>query len=258
MTTRDVEELIDPTSPFDAAGKYVLARINKFLVNIADKKRSAIAQKHGYTNEEHQEGWRLYKEASGADRPLSHFVAAQEKAIAAKNEKLLAGIRSIDAFENIWFPRTRSALERFVSEAEREAVVGGFFKDLQQQPEGIEVLVSVGTFVGRFKELRQSTSPGVVKAVEALRMRGLTDDLIQETEALLASTRELGAPASPTDDAEQRAAAARQIAGFDAAKRWFRDWRTTLETEFGYHDLVKLGLRERKGGRATKDEGDEV
>jgi hypothetical protein len=79
--------------------------------------------------------FRTHEMAEGAS-------AGQPAQLNAEQTRLL---QEIDTFENTWFPRVRSILQRTLLEEEQELFLAAFFKDLTQQPFGVGVLDSVST-----------------------------------------------------------------------------------------------------------------
>ena len=81
-------------------------------------------------------------------------------------------IEELDAFENKWFPIARVSLERHHPEMAAE-----LFLNLSQT-EGVEVAVSVRTFLERLAQMQQGVAPfdaGGSEAWKLLQQRGLTE-----------------------------------------------------------------------------------
>ncbi|MEW5847827.1 MAG: hypothetical protein AB2A00_03395 [Myxococcota bacterium] len=257
-TLSALDELKDLTSPYDAKGRTFLSKTYTFLVNVTVPRIAARAAKCGYDNAEHQEGKELHAVASGLKRPLVHFLSEAERKVAAGDGKLRAIIKKTDDDENTWFPRTRSAIQRFVHADHRQAVEEAFFADLAQQPEGPAVIDSMERYLERLDGLKNSDKPGAKEAFASLQKKGLTDAEIARIKDQIAKAKELVViPAPPVDEEEQRKAAAAQLEAFDKLKRWYGDWADTLRQELPHNDLVRLGLRAQKGGRAAAAGKDE-
>lgn len=157
-------------------------------------------------------------------------------------------LQQVDAFENLWFPRTRAIIRRVVAADQREAFTGAFFKDLTQQPLGPTVVASVRTFVTRVEGLRASSQPGAKEVLATLEARGLTPKRIERTKLLLAELEEAGVvPAKNPTREEVGAAQARQREALAATRDWFNDWATTLRPAFNAREQVALGLTVVRG-----------
>jgi hypothetical protein len=136
-----------------AADQDLLGRALQFLVNIRTTPFGARARREGYTLEEHREGWRLLKLASGEERPLDHLFAESAGDSAASGGERTRILQDVDSFENSWVPRTRAIIRRVVPRERRDAFEAGFFKNLEQQPLGPGVIMSVSTYLSRLDGL---------------------------------------------------------------------------------------------------------
>lgn len=121
----------------------------------------------------------------------------------------------IDQAENVWFPIARGALKMRFPEA-----YDYLFHNLGQTS-GPAVVLTAGTFFARLCELGSGKSPvgrQGVKARALLAQRGLTDEVIAETEALIEQlARKKDRPAYFASQAEQKEAE-------DAMWAWYLDW----------------------------------
>jgi hypothetical protein len=242
-------------SPLTTEQREKLTRIQRFLINVTDTDVSAVATRAGYDDEEHREGWSLWETAAGTRRPFDHFLTAEaRRATASLEAPSLGRIQALDAFENTWFPRARNGIRRFVDPAQRDAFERAFFADMPQQPEGPAVVGSVDRLLGRLESLRRSDVPGAAAAWRALQKKGLTDEVLAQTAALVAAAKGSAAAEAPAPDAEQvRRDSQAQVAAFEQLVLWFNDWAETLRPSLSYHQQLRLGLKKVKA--AAKAEG---
>lgn len=232
-----------------------LERVNTFLFHI--QAYAARAKLYGYDDKENELGKALMEKAAGRDRPLSHWMAEGAHAghpgeFTAEQMRLL---QEIDSFENDWFPRVRSILQRTIPEARQTVFLGAFFKDLTQQPLGPGVLDSVPTLLDRFASLAQSNEPGAKEAYALGTKRGLTKSKIEQMRGVV----EAAEKAMPTSEAatsitpkQLATAKEEQLAALQQLRRWFNDWATTFRSVFGTRVQIRLGLTSLK--RSSKDE----
>ncbi len=174
-----------PPLVYNATEQDFLARGLKFLVNIQTAPFAARALREGYTTEEHRIGWKLFKLASGESRPLDHLFAESAGAGAIEGAERLRFLQDVDAFENTWFPRTRAIIQRVVPRDRRDAFEAAFFQNLEQQPLGPGVIVSVSTFLSRLDGLATSADPDAKLVLPMLQKRGLTEGKVKEVRGLL-------------------------------------------------------------------------
>lgn len=219
----------------------LLARVTRLLVAVQTPNLLVRARREGYTAEEHQLGQTLWRRASGLERPLDHYFARGVLTLAdsAEGQRLL---QEIDAFENLWFPRTRAIIRRAVPRERRDAFEAAFFADLTQQPLGPAVVGSVTTYLTRVEGLEKSTQPDAKAVRQLLQQRGLTAGKIADVRRLIAQLGELTPPAVPTETNEYKNADVAQREALQQLADWYRDWATTLRTAFSTRDQVKLGL----------------
>src|SRR5690606_27740058 len=85
----------------------------------------------------------------------------------------------LDDLENLWFPICQASLERSYPE-----VHGVIFLNLRQTS-GLEVSLSMGTFVERIRTLEASKKKADKDARALLERRGLTEAVLSHVEALL-------------------------------------------------------------------------
>ena len=236
-----------------------LEKVNTFLFHI--QAYAARAKLHGYDDDENELGKTLMEKAAGRDRPLSHWMAegahaGQPAQLNAEQTRLL---QEIDTFENTWFPRVRSILQRAIHEDEQELFLAAFFKDLTQQPFGVGVLDSVSTLLNRFAELAASSVHGAKEAHQLGMKRGLTKNKIEYVRGLIeASGKALpsAAPVSAPTPEQLAKAKEEQLAALKKLRRWYNDWATTFRDVFGTRVQIRLGLTSLK--RSVKEEEEDA
>jgi hypothetical protein len=244
------------SSPLTAKQTRRLLRISRFLLVIRDPALFKSAQAHGYSAAEHEEGWNLFRRASGEGQAMQPTPAAT----APRSLFLDQELQAIDAFENLWFPRVRAIIARVVPAAHRAEFLATFFRDLTQQPLGPGVIVSVRTLIERLTALPGSALPGAAAVRDTLRARGLTDDIVAAMRARVAALEALPAlPAEAPKPADDIAGdAADRQAAFAALSAWFTDWGTTLRTVYNKREATQLALLvPRRKGAADDADDDE-
>ncbi len=202
------------------------------------------------------------EKAAGRDRPLSHWMAegahaGQPGQFNAEQTRLL---QEIDSFENLWFPRVKSILQRSIPEDDQELFLAAFFKDLTQQPFGPGVLDSVPTLIARFEELAKNTAPGAKEAHKLGTKRGLTAKKIDEVRGLVEAARKAmpdSAPTSSTTPAQLATAKKEQLAALQKLRRWYNDFATTFRGVFGTRVQIRLGLTSLRRSVKEETDGDE-
>lgn len=236
-----------------------LESIQRFLILVTDASIADDAEKLGYDDEEHAMGWKDYATAAGMQVPFKHHMTTNELALtSAGGDGLLPLLRTLDRFENRWFPRTRTSIRRFVVEDKREAFEAAFFENMAQQPEGPGVVGSVEKYVGRLDGMAKSEVKGAAEAYKSLVKRGLTKTALKQVKDMIAEAKQRQEPLpKPKVDVEAiEAGAAQRRAAYDRVSRWYNDWAETFRSELSYRQLVKLGLIEVKGG--SKSGGEET
>ncbi|WP_437963355.1 hypothetical protein WMF04_26920 [Sorangium sp. So ce260] len=228
-----------------AAEQDLLGRALKFLVNVQAAQFGARARREGYTAEEHREGWRLLKLASGEQRPLEHlFVEASSGGVVEGAERMRL-LQEVDTFENTWFPRARAIIRRVVPRERRDGFEAAFFRNLEQQPLGPAVIMSVGTFLRRIEGLARNSDGDAKKVHKVLATRGLNEAKLEQVRGLLARL-EAGAGAAAQSPrvpvAELERARKEQREALEGLRDWFNDWATTLRQVFPVKAQIQLGL----------------
>ena len=187
----------DDTRDLSRGDVRFLGEVLRFLVHVQQPSLARIALANGYSPEEHQEGLRLHRTAVGDNLPLPVVFGL---ATADEPGSAMPTLRRIDAFENLWFPRTRAIIQRVVPETHRARFEAQFFHELSQQPLGPAVVGSVHTWIARVEALATSHEPGAREVRATLRKRGLTDTALAEMKSLVESATAFVAPAAPNAD----------------------------------------------------------
>ncbi|XYH92682.1 hypothetical protein ACMHYB_33000 [Sorangium sp. So ce1128] len=240
-----------------AAEQDLLGRALRFLVNVQAAPFVARARREGYTPDEHREGWRLLKLASGEQRPLEHLFVEASSGGGVEGAERLRLLQEVDTFENTWFPRTRAIIRRVVSRERRDAFEAAFFKNLEHQPLGPAVIMSVGTFLRRVEGLARNSDGDAKKVHKMLATRGLSEARVQQVRELLTKLEAgVGAPAQPprVPAAELERARKEQWEGLEGLRGWFNDWATTLRQVFPVKAQIQLGLTTVKRTAAAPGE----
>ncbi len=227
----------------NAADRQLLGRVVRFLYTITAPTFLRRALRAGYGREEHEALWQLFTRAAGRDQSLeTSFGLAGTEVGSSERQHLLL---EIDAFENLWFPRTRAIIARVVPQANVEQFQQAFFRDLSQQPFGPLVLDSVSTFLSRVAGLEGSEQPGARAVLDTLQRRGLTEAVRSDMSAKIGRARLGAVGASPRVNTEalQSAVNAQQQALRELRLAW-ADWSTTLRTLYDVREQVQLGLTE--------------
>lgn len=209
-------------------------RVLEFLLGLRRRRVAAALLKHGFTDAELDEGWRRLQALTanrldGVTLPVS-------------SDPVL--LQQLDAWENLWFPISEAALSTNFPEVYEKV-----FKNLSQT-DGIEVVVSVRTFVGRIEALAASGPDAEARAL--LERRGLTRGVIDEAKVLL---QKLGQVDTTVDDApvvtpEQEAELERRLWS------WYLEWSGIARAAIKDRPSLRaLGFL-RDGG--TTDEETEV
>ncbi|HEU4407996.1 MAG TPA: hypothetical protein VFS43_22230 [Polyangiaceae bacterium] len=216
----------------------------RFLMGLRHPVIAQALAKHGFTNDDLDEGWALLRRQSAA----SLDGGAQGPKAAGPET-----IGRLDAWENKWFPIASATLARHAPE-----VHAWLFRNLSQT-QGLQVVVSVGTFVRRFALLARPESEGGMgekgeAARRLLARRGLTPQAVEGAEALL---RELGtvateAPGEGPSKEERDAASAEAEAAMWA---WYQEWSTIARMAIADRSLLRLLGIGRPGRRKGKGAG---
>jgi hypothetical protein len=215
-----------------------------------------ILASRGYSEAEHQQGWKLLHLATGYETPISP---------PRQNQAASQAIAEIDAWDEPNFRLARAALaRRFPKQAEF------LFQDLAAAT-GAAALLSVRTLLERLDMLdgkragrdhkNKADKKADEEAVALLATRGITTAERARLRKLL-DTAESGA--QPDPDAEKAAkeaavqAARREEALLDL-RGWFDEWSEVARVVITRRDyLIRLGLAKRKmnkKGEGTAEPG---
>jgi hypothetical protein len=98
--------------------------------------------------------------------------------------------------------------------------------------------------------------PGARAVYESLVKKGLTEDLVAHVAGLVAEAQRDSpkAPVPLVSPAEIARVQREQVAAFEDLVAWHQGWAEVFRSDFGYHDLVRLGLVARKGGKANGED----
>jgi hypothetical protein len=232
-------------STLSAEQRNKLEKVQRLLLNVRDPVISPRVQLHGYDNDEHQLGWRLFVESSGGNIPLDAVFSARKQAEIPNEERSRSIFRELDQFENRWFPRVEAALKRFIAPKVYDQFKAAFFQDLSMQPEGPAVVGSVTKLLDRTEALATSAVEGAAAAFASLVKRGLDDDFRAHIRSLLARAQRLDWAAPPTT-VDVAALSQAQQEAYRQLVDWYKDWATTFRQELDHRSLVRLGLRAPK------------
>ena len=211
-------------------------RVMRLLLGLRHQRIASVLVHHGFTQDELDRGWALLRATVG-ERLSPATVVNQPKP-----ETIVA----LDAFENRWFPIAQATLmHRYPAVGER------LFANLSQTTEP-EVAISVGTSVGRVREL-PSTADGKA-AYDLLAQRGLDDAMLATAESLLRDELGTVEKLSPKSVAERETAL---VAAEGSMWAWYLEWSTIARTVIQDGRLLQL-LGFRRGRRGVvEDAGDD-
>jgi len=234
-----------------------LEDIQRLLIMVMDVAIASDAEKLGHDDEEHAYGWKHYTTAAGAHVPFRHHMATNELSLShVGDSNLMSLLRSLDRFENRWFPRARTAIRRFVAADKREVFEAAFFEDMAQQPEGPGVVGSVEKFLSRVDAMAKADVKGAPEAYASLVKRGLTTSTIRGVKSQIAEAKERQTPGPKpkVDLAAIEAGTEQRREAYDRVNRWYNDWAETFRQELTYAQLRRLGLVSVKQGAKTVDD----
>jgi hypothetical protein len=210
------------------------SRVLQFILGLRDPEIAASLSVHGFTDDDLADGWK--KMAALTEGRLGVTVPATLDVNA---------LAMLDAWENKWFPIATASMR-----ARYPEVYQRVFLNLSQT-EGPEVMLSVGTFLGRLKEL-QGTPDGK-PVLELLAKRGINDSVIADAEGLLKKlqTVDRGAQVKRTVTPEE------ETARETALWTWYREWGSIARVVItSRRQLRELGFLDDHG-HSTSDPGSE-
>jgi hypothetical protein len=187
---------------------------------------------HGFGKEDLDEGWQLLRNASGTILEVPEVVPFKSDVY-----------DRLDELENKWFPITLGTLQR-----RHPAVAQRVFLNLRQTS-GVEVSVSVTTFVKRVRDLERSKVAEDRNAFALLQRRGLTEAVIGQMEQLLAQLEEAPEPAPLVKpDSVDIAASEQQMWG------WYLEWSVIARQAIHDKRLLRaLGFLAANGSVVSDD-----
>jgi hypothetical protein len=249
-------DLIKPSTALaDIFSAYERVRIEvfrRFLVMMVSPDIAPRAAELGYTSSEHAEAWLKLDTIDGRGLTFDDALrVARREALLQASPVLKAQLRYIDQQENRWFERVRKAIPRFIGPADIEAFQSAFWQDLAQEPEGPGVLGSMTKFCDRLESLATNPTPGAKELHDSLALRGFHAAMIADLRARITICRkEMPESPAPLDnEAKLQQVAAERRDAYQWLNAFYNDWATTLRTELTYHQAVRLGITEVKGGR---------
>lgn len=216
-------------------------RVMKLMLALRDPRIAGALKAHGFTQASLAEGWTLLR-----------GVCATSLDVDAEGTLNAGTLQRLDAWENKWFPIARATLKRHAP-----AVHDWLFLNLSQT-EGLAVLLSVGTFVGRLDKMEKNEKEGGlgqagIDAMKILAERGLTKEVIGEAGTMLA---ELGTIAGPLPDAAEEGAYDKAV---DALWAWYLEWSSIARQTIKQRALLRqLGfLRKTASGKEVEVQDEE-
>jgi hypothetical protein len=191
-------------------------------------------QPYGFTEQERRRGWLL----------LEGLTVGELRSAPSQADPKLYD--SLDVWENQWFPIASASLRfRF------PAVHAWLFQNLRQT-EGLEVVLSVGTFVHRMEQLPSSGVEGAEEARVVLGERGLTEAVMNEARDLLNEIRTVEQEAKAVNETPS---AEEKKAREDALWHWYLEWSEIARTVIHDYRLLRLlGFRSPSSTRRDEDD----
>jgi hypothetical protein len=212
-----------------------IQRILNFLVAARQPEIFVFLEKRGFTQEQLDEGWRLFNTAAGA-RLTFRDESRHATGSSSGRELLLA----LDAWENTWLPVIRASLERHMPALAVKVLEG------IRPTSGIEVVVSVGTLLERLDAA--GSGPDGEKALALLDSRGLTQAVRDQARCWIQKLQTIGTLDLPVID--QTTVEERDRA-FAEVWTWYREWSQIARTVITRGVLlVRLGLRQQNRAAA--------
>jgi hypothetical protein len=203
-------------------------RVLYLMRGLNNPRIAAPLTRHGFTQADLEEGWRLLMEATGAKLNVSRV--APDPTLFEK----------LDAWENLWFPIVSAALSRHYPE-----VGEAMFLNLTQTM-GVDVAVSVGTLARRIRETQANGGEVEQEAMALLARRGLTEEVLSQAEALLGQLRT--EPDPEFEEPIDRSAAE------EAMWAWYLEWSTIARQIItDRNQLRSLGFLRRSSGGSDQD-----
>ena len=211
-------------------------RVVGLLMGLRQVRVASTLARYGFTQAELDQGWKYLRQVVGEKLDVTAPTSADP-----------AALGELDRWENRWFPIASATLgHNYPKVYER------VFRNLIQT-EGMEVIVSVGTFLGRLKELDKSDDESRA-ARSLLEKRGLTAPVVAQAETLLKALHTV----QPAPAVDIEAARKAQAVAEDAMWAWYLEWSTIARTAISDSRLLRsLGFgRPVRRGAAAEDDTD--
>lgn len=216
------------------------SRVLVLLLALRNPRIARALAAHGFDAEQLAHGWRL----------LQRLTAGCMEVVPP--EPPPHPVRSLDAWENYWFPIVVAVLKNQHPEA-YELV----FRNIRQT-EGVTLIVTIGALLDRLELLAKSRDEGGLgaegqEARALLRKRGFTDEVMAEARAILRSVGQIQ-PGPDLEDYElEREAGERELWS------WYLMWSSIARHVISDRRLLRtLGfLRRNKKGGALEPTDDE-
>ena len=211
----------------------------------------------GYTGQEHDEAWTKLDIVEGRGLTFEDALSvSKRKQLVEASPLLKSRLHYLDGIENQWFERFRKAILRYIGSDDLAAFQSAFWQDLQQEPEGPGVLSSMTKLCDRFEALATNTTPGAKELHAALNRRGFNAELITDVRTRIELCRkELPKEPPPVaNEAKLIKVAGERRQAYEWLNNFYNDWAATLRTELTYHQAVRLGITEVKGGKKPGEE----
>lgn len=182
----------------------------------------------GYTEKDHNEGWRLLHAVSG-------FVVDDGEPADPTDAVVREAIVALDAWDEDGSRLTRAALGRLHPNASAFVLIG------LAPTTGVAAILSVKNLLDRFDALAKE--PGGKAALETLAQRGITTAERARLRALV-KVAESATPVRPETASDDAAA---HLECLRALRVWYEDWSDTARVAVKRRDhLILLGLAKRK------------
>ena len=216
-------------------------RVLTLLLALRNVRIAGTLARHGFTNADLQEGWTLLRSVTRTqlDAPINEAPVDND------------ALQALDEWENKWFVITSATLQRRAPNVHEV-----LFRNLSQT-EGVEVIVSVGTFLDRWVNIDKPVADGGLdqdgkEAKKIMAKRGLTTAVINDAKALVAKLRHVDGPLPDLEKIEA------EEANFEKAERelwaWYLEWSAIARNAIKQRSLLKkLGFLQDNGRSADED-----
>jgi hypothetical protein len=209
-------------------------RVLRFLMGLRYPRVAAALRQHGFSNADRLEGYELLRRLTD-DR-------LDAVAVRAADPDLL---ERLDTFENKWLPIADATLRRHFPEAR-----DWLFRNLTMT-EGLDLIVSVGTFIRRLDQL-PTEAPEGKEARALLTRRGLDEHALALPREALAELQ-VEPEAEPRPPITPEETAAREKALWD----WYLEWSTIAQQSIKDRRLLRALGYLSKTGSGTEELEDE-